>query len=307
MLQLIGRTDIPFMRFRRFTYLASGAVVVATIAWLVVHRGPRMSVDFAGGTLLEIRSSQPVPVDEVRAALAEAGFAGAELQQIGQEGDLLLRFPRQESQDTYQRIESALRARFPAVGFELLREETVGPKVGSELFQKAVWAILLALSGILIYVGFRYEFKFALGAVMALLHDVFVVFGLLCFLNREMSLTVVAGLLTLAGYSINDTIVVFDRIRERIRGLRKETHERIFDIAVNETLSRTLITSVTVLLASLALYLFGGEVINDFALAMVLGVLFGTYSSVFVAAALALEVWNWTEKLRKESSKAKAA
>ncbi len=307
MLHLIGQTNIPFMKYRHFAYLFSGALVLASIGWLAVNRGPRMSVDFAGGTLLEIRSSRPVAIDEVRSALASGGFTTAEIQQIGEEQDLLLRFPRQEREDAYVRIHQLLQQRFPGVGFELLREETVGPKVGVELAQKAIWAILGAMAGILVYVGFRYEFKFALGAVMALLHDVFIVFGFLCFLNREMSLTVIAGLLTLAGFSINDTIVVFDRIRERIRVLRKESHERIFDIAVNETLSRTIITSLTVFLTALALYFFGGEVIHDFALAMLLGVAFGTYSSVFVAAALALEVWNFTEKGRRESAKAKAA
>lgn len=307
MLQLIGDTNFPFMKFRRITYAVSAVLLLATIGWLVVHQGPRMSVDFSGGTLLEIRPSQPIPVDAVRATLQASGFERAEIQQIGAEGDLLIRFPSQEREDAFALIQAALQERFSGTTVELLREETVGPKVGSELATKAVWAILLALGGILVYVGFRYEFKFALGAVMALLHDVFIVFGLLCFLNREMSLTVVAGLLTLAGYSINDTIVVFDRIRERMRSIRKESHERIFDIAVNETLSRTMITSITVLFVALALYFFGGAVLNDFALVMVLGVLFGTYSSVFVAAALALEVWDFTDRGRKESSKARAA
>ena len=307
MLQLIGETNIAFLKHRRFTYCFSGALVLATIGWLVVNGGPRMSVDFSGGTLLEIRASRVLPVDEVRSTLQKSGFQGAEIQQIGTGQDLLLRFPAQERQDAFVLIQAALQAQFPGTSVELLREETVGPKVGSELAKKAVWAILLALGGILVYVGFRYEFKFAVGAVMALLHDVFIVFGLLCFLNREMSLTVVAGLLTLAGYSINDTIVVFDRIRERIRNLRKESHERVFDIAVNETLSRTMITSLTVFFVAAALYIFGGAVINDFALAMVLGVAFGTYSSVFVAAALALEVWNFTDKGRKEAKKVRAA
>jgi len=307
MLQLIGETNIPFMKFRRIAYAVSGLLILATIGWLVVNQGPRMSVDFAGGTLLEIRPSQALPVDAVRTTLQGSGFERAEIQQIGTEGDLLIRFPTQEREDAFSLIQTALQARFSGTTVELLREETVGPKVGSELAQKAIWAILFALGGILVYVGFRYEFRFAMGAVIALLYDVFVVFGLVCFLNREMSLTVVAALLTLAGYSINDTIVVFDRIRERMRGIRKESHERIFDIAVNETLSRTLVTSISVLFVAIALYLFGGAVLNDFALVMVMGILFGTYSSIYVAAALALDIWNLTERGRKESSKARAA
>jgi preprotein translocase SecF subunit len=163
--------------------------------------------------------------------------------------------------------------------------------VGSELRQKAVWAILLSLGGILLYVGFRYEFKFALGAVVALFHDVFVTLGVLMFTHREISLTVVAALLTIAGYSINDTIVVFDRIRERSKALRKEKHSRAMDLAVNETLSRTVITAFTVFLTALSLFIWGGEVLRDFSFAMLVGVVFGTYSSVFVASALALDIW----------------
>jgi preprotein translocase subunit SecF len=150
--------------------------------------------------------------------------------------------------------------------------------------------------GILIYVGIRYEFKFALGAVVALFHDVFVTLGLLCFTGREVSLTVVAALLTIAGYSINDTIVVFDRIRERSKALRKEKHSRVMDIAVNETLSRTVITAFTVFLTALALLIWGGEVLSDFSLAMVVGVAFGTYSSVYVASGLALDTWIWLDR-----------
>ncbi len=168
--------------------------------------------------------------------------------------------------------------------------------MGGELRQKAIWAVLGSLGWILVYVGFRYEFKFALGAVVALFHDVFVTLGVLCFANREISLTVVAALLTIAGYSINDTIVVFDRIRERSKALRKEKHSRVMDIAVNETLSRTVITALTVFLTSVALLVWGGEVLRDFSFAMVIGIAFGTYSSVFVASALALDTWIWLDR-----------
>jgi preprotein translocase SecF subunit len=172
----------------------------------------------------------------------------------------------------------------------------VGPKVGSELRRKAIWAVLTSLGAILLYVGIRYEFKFALGAVVALFHDVFVTLGALCFANREVSLTVVAGLLTIAGFSINDKIVVFDRIRERHKALRKEKHSRMMDIAVNETLSRTIITNITVLLSSVALLFWGGEVLRDFSLSIVVGMLFGTYSSVMLASALALDIWIWLDR-----------
>ena len=292
MIQILHGTNIPFMKYRRFAYMISGAVVLATAAWLVMHRGPRQGVDFSGGTLLQIRASRVLPADQLRSALDQGGLRGAELQQLtGEAGaEYMVRLEAGEG-DLFAAVQRAVQAKFPDVQLELRRTETVGPKVGKELGQKAIWAILGSLAGILLYVGIRYEFKFAFGAVVALFHDVFVTLGVLCFLNREVSLTVVAALLTIAGYSINDTIVVFDRIRERSKALRKEKHSRVMDIAVNETLSRTIITAFTVFLTALSLLIWGGEVLRDFSLAMVVGVVFGTFSSVFVASALALDIW----------------
>jgi preprotein translocase subunit SecF len=307
MLQILHGTNVPFMKWRRYAYMFSGACVLATALWLVVHHGPRLSVDFTGGTLMRVAVSKPEPVDVIRKAFDQAGFHGAEIQTVGQENaEFLVRLSHQEGAEGFGRAKQAIESQNPGVTAELRGQTAVGPKVGSELASRAVWAIVLSILGILVYVGIRYEFKFALGAVIALFHDVFIVFGILCFAGREINLTSVAALLTLAGYSMNDTIVVFDRIRERMKTLSKETHERAFDIALNETLSRTIITSFTVFLTSLSLYVFGGEVINDFALAMVAGVLFGTYSSIFVASALALEMWNWTDR-RKRAVRARAA
>ena len=293
MLQMLIGTNIPFMRYRRWAYLFSAVLVAATIVWLVAHGGPYYSVDFTGGTVLQIRTSQVLAADQVRRALDGAGFRGFELQQMAgaeSRGEYLLRF-KGETQDAFRGVQEALLSGFPGLDVELRSQVMVGPKVGSELRQKALWAVLWSLGGILLYVGIRYEFKFAFGAVVSLFHDVFVVLGALCFTGREISLTVIAALLTIAGFSINDTIVVFDRIRERSKELRKETHSRAMDIAINETLSRTVITSLTVFLAALGLFLWGGEVLHDFSFAMLVGVLFGTYSSVYVASALALEIW----------------
>jgi len=293
MLQLLVNTNIPFMKYRRFAYVFSAAIIVATITWLIV-KGPRYSVDFTGGELLQIRTSQVLPADGVRQALDGAGLHGMELQQMKGDNpnEFIIRTKLQgEAKDLFPTVQRAIASRFPNVTVEFRGTDRVGPKVGSELRQKAVWAILLSLGGILLYVGFRYEFKFALGAVVALFHDVFVTLGMLMFTHREISLTVVAALLTIAGYSINDTIVVFDRIRERSKALRKEKHSRAMDLAVNETLSRTVITAFTVFLTALALYIWGGEVLRDFSFAMLVGVVFGTYSSVFVASALALDIW----------------
>ena len=292
MLQMLIGTNIPFMQYRRFAYFFSGALLVASIGWLVIHGGPYLSVDFTGGAILQIRTSRVLPPDQVRQVLDGTGFRGVELQQMtGQNRDeFLMRF-KAEAQDPFPTIQKALSARFPGVTVELRRKETVGPKVGSELQHKAIWAVLWSLGGILLYVGIRYEFKFAFGAVVSLFHDILITLGFLCFTGREVSLTVIAALLTIGGYSINDTIVVFDRIRERSRALRKEKHSRVMDIAVNETLSRTVITSLTVFLAALALFIWGGEVLHDFSFAMLIGVGFGTYSSVYVASALALDIW----------------
>ena len=297
MIQLLIGTDFPFMKYRRFAYMLSAAAVLATTVWLLLHGGPRLSVDFTGGTLLQIRTSQHIAADQMRAALDAGGIRGAELQQVGEGSEYLIRLRVEDVADTtgkadpFAPVQAAIRNRFSQVDVELRRTESVGPKVGRELAEKAIWAVLGSLGGILLYVGLRYEFKFALGAVVALFHDVFVTLGVLCFLNREVSLTVVAALLTIAGYSINDTIVVFDRIRERSKALRKEKHSRAMDIAVNETLSRTVITAFVVFLTALALLIWGGEVLRDFSLAMCIGLTFGTYSSVYVASALALDIW----------------
>src|SRR5262245_28408327 len=300
MFQLLVGTDLPLMKFRRMTYIFSGALILATAAWLVIHRGPKLSVDFSGGTLMRIHTSQPLSTDHLRSALDAGGMTGAELQELAESNgsEYLIRLKSTGEGDVVQSVQNAISKAFPGVQIDQQRTriETVGPRVGKELAQKAIWAILGSLAGILIYVGVRYEFKYAFGAVAALFHDVFITLGVLCFLNREVSLTVVAALLTIAGYSINDTIVVFDRIRERNKALRKEKHSRVMDIAVNETLSRTVITAFTVFLTALALLIWGGEVLRDFSLAMVVGVAFGTYSSIYVASGLALDTWIWLDR-----------
>ncbi len=315
MIQILHDTKIPFMSYRRYFYMFSGAVLLATIIWLAVHGGPRYSVDFTGGTLVQLQTAKVMHPDDVRKALDAAGYKGYELQAAGKGDELLIRLATQEQSidpvthkptDVFAKVRDALLKADPASDPKLRHLEAVGPKVGGELRHKALWAVLFSLGGILLYVGIRYEFKFAVGAVISLFHDVFAAFGVILFAHREVSLTVIAALLTLAGYSINDTIVIFDRIRERSKQLHKLSHEEMMNTAMNETLSRTIITSLTVFLAVLSLYLFGGEVINDFALCMLAGVIFGTYSSIYVASALALDIWNWLDK-KKGVVRAKAA
>ncbi len=302
MFQLLIGTNFPFMKYRRYAYVFSAIMVLATLGYLA-FKGPNYSVDFTGGTLLQIRTSQPLAADALRSALDGAGLR-AELQQLtgGTANEYLLRFATQ-SADPFAAAKAAIEKGSPGTQVELRRIETVGPKVGSDLRQKALLAVLASLGAILLYVGIRYEFKFAVGGIAALFHDVLVTAGILMFTGREVSLTVIAALLTIAGYSINDTIVVFDRIRERSKALKKETHERAMDIAVNETLSRTMITAFTVLLTSIALFIWGGEVLNDFSFTMIIGLIFGTFSSVYVASALALDIWLWLDRRKAASAK----
>ena len=299
MLQILHDTKIPFMKYRRMAYMFSAIILIATLGWFFV-KGPKYSVDFTGGTLIEFATAPAVHPDAARAALDAAGFHGAEIQLSTQkrpdgsiQNALLVRVQSDttEARTAAEEMSAAIQKQSPGTKVELLSDSHVGPQVGNELKQKAWLAILSSLGVILLYVGWRYEFKFALGGVVALLHDVLVTLGFLMFTGREISLTVVAALLTIAGYSINDTIVVFDRIRERSKMLRKETHSRVMDIAVNETLSRTVITAFTVFLSAVALFVWGGEVLHDFSFAMLVGTVFGTYSSVYVASAIALDIW----------------
>jgi preprotein translocase subunit SecF len=300
--------SIPFMKYRKIAYVISAVLILSTVGWLVV-KGPRYSVDFTGGMLLQVQTVQALPTDEVRSLLDAVGYGGAELQAVGDGRELMIRLPIQDANalPADSVIIAGMAAKFPGSIPDLRRAESVGPRIGAELREKALWAILFSLAGMLLYVGLRYEFKFALGGVMAIFHDVFAAFGVLLFMQREISLTVVAALLTLAGYSVNDTIVVFDRIKERGKQLHKLSHEEVMNTAMNETLSRTLITSTTVFLATLSLYIWGGEVINDFALCMLVGVIFGTYSSIYVASALALDIWLWLDRKKGVARKAQAA
>ena len=296
MLQILHGTNFPFMKYRRAAYFFSGAIVVATAVWFfAIH--PKYSVDFTGGTMVQIRTTPPLGADAIRASLDAAGLQGAEIQQMaGQFGNECIIRVQTDARDPFAGISQAITRRAQGTKIELRNIQTVGPKVGGELRQKAVLAILTSLGVILLYVGWRYEFKFAMGGVVALLHDVWVTLGFLMFTGREVSLTVIAALLTIAGYSINDTIVVFDRIRERSKSLRRERHSRVMDIAVNETLSRTIITAFTVFLTALALFIWGGEVLRAFSFAMLVGTVFGTYSSVYVASAMALDIWIWLDR-----------
>jgi preprotein translocase SecF subunit len=297
MLQVLHGVNVNWMARRHIAFIVSGACVVIAIASLILHGGPRYGVDFTGGSLIEILVTPPVHVDAVRSAVDRAGFAGSEIQELSRPGQFLIRAEIKSGHASpSDAIANAVQAGNAGRKVEVLRVESVGPRVGNELRGAAIKAIFFALGLILIYVGIRYDWRYSVGAVAALFHDVFITLGALSITNKEITLTVVAALLTIAGYSINDTIVVFDRIRERSKTLRREPPEKVMNVAINETLSRTVITSFTVFLTVVALFTLGGEVIHDFSFAMLVGVVFGTYSSVYVASGLALEVQLWLER-----------
>jgi preprotein translocase subunit SecF len=296
-LEVLHGINVDWMRRRHIAYIISGLSILVSIISLVVHGGPRYGVDFTGGTLIEV-SIQPAPsVDDVRRAIDQAGFQGAEIQRLERPDLFLIRLKSEQGKtNPGPAVRQALAATRAGATVDLRRIENVGPRVGGELRNAAIKAVLLALGLILIYVAIRYDWRYSMGAVAALFHDVFITLGAVSIFNKEVTLTVVAALLTIAGFSINDTIVVFDRIRERRQALRREPAEKVMNIAINETLSRTIITSFTVVLTVLALFFLGGEVLHDFSFALLVGVIYGTYSSVYVASALALETQLYLEK-----------
>jgi len=297
MFEILHGVNVDWMRRRHIAFSVSGVCVLISIISLVAHGGPRYGVDFTGGSLVEILATPAIHADEVRAAVDRAGYNGSEIQELSRPGQFLIRTEaRPGHENPGPAISRAVQEQRSGTRVEVLRVESVGPRVGGELRGAAIRAIFFALGFILIYVGIRYDWRYSIGAVAALFHDVFITIGALSITNKEITLTVVAALLTIAGYSINDTIVVFDRIRERSKTLRREAPTKVMNIAINETLSRTIITSFTVFLTVLALYTLGGEVIHDFAFAMLVGVVFGTYSSVYVASGLALEVQLWLDR-----------
>ena len=297
MFQILHGINVDWMGRRHIAYWVSGICMAISVISLIAHGGPRYGVDFTGGTLLEVSITPPPQIDEVRDAVQAAGFQGSEIQRLDKPGQILIRLGTNETaKDPSTTVRAALEQMKAGSTVEVLRVESVGPRVGSELRTAAVKAILLALGLILVYVAIRYDWRYSMGAVVALFHDVFITLGAISLTNKEVTLTVVAALLTVAGSSINDTIVVFDRIRERKQSLRREHPQKVMNIAINETLSRTIITSITIVLTVLALYFFGGDVIHDFSFAMLVGVVFGTYSSVFVASALALETQLYLER-----------
>ena len=297
-MQFLKEPNINFVGSRKIAYFISGSLILIGLVSLILHGGPKYSIDFLGGTAIQLRFEKPVQVGQVRSALAELGLGNAEIKHFGASNEVLVRVLTKQGagQDITKQIVAKLKEKLPDNPVEVRRIERVGPKIGSELRRSAIYAVFFSLGLLLIYISWRFEFKFAVGAVVALFHDVMITLGIFSILGQEISLAVVAAFLTLVGYSLNDTIVVYDRIRENLKIFRRETYEAIINKSINQTLSRTIITSFTTFTVVLVLFLIGGEVIRGFTLALLIGVIVGTYSSIYVASPIVIEWQHWQEQ-----------
>lgn len=300
MIELLKKTKIDFMGKRYYTFAISGILsIIGIIAIIQVYRGAaNLGIDFTGGTAIQVKFEKPFNLHEVRNALEDSGLKDFDLQDMPAEKKLLIRVKRKgettgspEPVSGPEKITGILSAKFPDQKLIVDSTTEIGPKVGARLRRDAIWAIMAAIAGLLIYIAWRFQFRFSIGATIATLHDVLAVLGLFYIMNREINLIIVSALLAIAGYSLTDTVVVFDRIRENLKTRLKDTAEIVINQSINEVLSRTIITSFTTLLAALSIFFFGGEVVHDFSLAMIMGIAVGTYSSIFVASPV-LMIWK---------------
>ena len=299
-------TKIAFMKASRFGFFVSGILCTLSIL-LFLFVGLNVGVDFKGGTVVTIRTEQPANIDELRNKIAALGLGGAELQEFGSPNDVQIRIGTQDGGEAAQQaaVDKIKQALGPGVEYRAV--EVVGPKVSGELAQQGIIAVVLSILCVLIYIWFRFEWQFAFGAVLSLLHDVLLTIGLFCLLQLEFNLSSIAAILTIVGYSLNDTVVVFDRIREFLRKYKKMFFADLIDFSINSVLPRTLLTSVTTMLALLSLYIFGGEVIRGFTFTMLWGVIVGTYSSIFIASPVLILLGNIRENQALAEAKAAAA
>ncbi|MEC9454330.1 MAG: protein translocase subunit SecF [Pseudomonadota bacterium] len=285
-------TDIPFLRWRKILFVFSGTLAVLSVV-LLFAKGLNFGIDFEGGILIEVGTERPADIGGMRAVLGDLGLGEVSLQEFGSDTEVLIRIERQSSDAEDQLAITAVRevldAKF-AGEITYRRTERVGAKVGAELIEAGIIAMILAIALMLVYIWFRFELPFAIGAIIALVHDVLLTLGMFALFGLEFNLAIVAAILLIVGYSMNDTVVVYDRVRENLRKYKKMPLVELLNVSVNDTLSRTVMTSLTTLLALAALLIFGGEVIRDFTFAMIWGVVVGTYSSVFVASAILMYV-----------------
>jgi preprotein translocase SecF subunit len=303
-MRIIKETHIDFMGKTGLAGILSAVLIVLGVASMVMRGGPKLSIDFIGGTMVAVNYTEPVDINEVRSALDQVtidgqtfDFSNAEIKHFGDESNVVVRLPNMEDEPEQfaHKFVEKMAAAFPALVPDnktdfILSIEKVGPKIGAELSGDAIMAIFSALALILVYISIRFEFKYAVGAIAALTHDVLITLGIFSLMDFEVSLAVIAAFLTIVGYSLNDTIVIFDRIRENVKGLKNATLSSVINESINQSLSRTIITSLTTLFVVMVLFLVGGEVIHTFAFAMIVGVIVGTYSSVFVASPVVIKM-----------------
>ena len=303
MIELLKKTNIDFMGKRYYAFIISGIIfAVGFLAIIQIARGTaNLGIDFTGGTAVQIRFEKPVILSEIRTALEEGGMNDFELQDMPVEKKVLIKVKKKEEKlgGFSEKIVSVLAQRFSDQQLIIDSTTEIGPKVGARLRKDALWAIMAATAGLLTYIAWRFQFRFGIGATIATLHDVLAVLSIFYILDREINLVVISALLAIAGYSLTDSVVVFDRIRENFRTKFREPVATVVNKSINEVLSRTIITTTTTLLAALALFFLGGEVIHDFALAIVIGIIVGTYSSIFVASPIVL-LWGGKRPFAKK-------
>ena len=292
MLQILHKTNIDFMGWKNVSFTFSALLIILGIVGLVqIGRGKaNLGIDFIGGTTVQLSFKEHIPIDQARAALEKSGFQGATIQEVGEGGNKIL-IRLRESESTSDKVQAMFKQEFSGNPFEVVSIVEIGPVIGQALKQQSLWAITISIIGIIIYVAFRFQFKFGVAAAIATIHDILAVLGIFYIMHKEINLLIVTALLTLAGYSLTDTVVVFDRIRENLKRSRRDPLPTLVNASINEVLSRTIITSLTVVLVLVPLVIFGGDVLHDFSLALLMGVVVGTYSSVFVASPI-LVVWH---------------
>jgi preprotein translocase subunit SecF len=295
-MELIGKTNIDFIGKRKIAFVISSIIAILGITGViqVARSAANMGIDFTGGTVVQLKSATPVHIDQARNALDKHNLKGANLQEIREGNKLLIKIGKTSLAvgKVAETIEDVFKKEFPGNTFIMESSTELGPSVGDKLRKDTLIAVAISMLGIIIYIAWRFDFKFGIGAIVATLHDVLAMFAVFFLFNKEINLLFITAVLTVAGYSLTDTVVVFDRIRENLHKNLKEALPTVFNRSINEVLSRTIVTSLTTFLAATSLFLFGGEVIHDFALALVVGVVVGTYSSVFVASPIVVVLEN---------------
>lgn len=300
-MQIFKNLNLNIIGYRKVAYVISGILILISLVSLLLHGGPKYGIDFTGGTSLQVKFDKTIQVGDVRSSVSKVGFGNAEIKRIGlaEENEFIIRVEQMsEGSDVALMMEEQLTQDFPDNPYDIRAVTEIGPTIGSELRRAAIFAILFSMLGILIYISWRFEFKYAVAAVLALFHDIIITLGIFSLLNFEITLVVIAAFLTIVGYSLNDTIVVFDRIRENTKVLRREPFANMVNISINQTLNRTVITSFTTMIVVIVLLIMGGEVTFSFAFALTIGILIGTYSSIYVASPIVIE-WHKRAELKK--------